>query len=168
MVAYEIFTEDLPDYRHTVERALRDNGFEDFTISYDALGYGPHQDGKPEKSMRILVAIIADFTAQVDERMMRVKDHIHKYNGPMGQTAVMVIRFPADVKMHIREEDEGRRTPDTDSAAGIVWTNISHKLEPARPARVRRGRIVAAAGGWKRLLPGNTEVRGKIVRFLPG
>jgi hypothetical protein len=164
MVAYEIFTEDLPDYRHTVERALRDNGFEEFTISYDALGYGPHQDGKPEKSMRILVAIIADFTAQVDERMMRVKDHIHKYNGPKGQTAVMVIRFLADVKMHIREEDDGRRTPDSPAEQVSV---LRCKLEPARPARVRRGRIVAAGGSWKSLLPGNTGVRGKIVRFLP-
>lgn len=162
MFAYEIFTEDLPDYRHTVERALRDNGFEDFTISYDALGYGPEQGGKPEKSMRVLVAVLAGaFTPQMDERMVRVKDHIHKHNGPNGQNAVMVIRFPADVKMHFRE---GKEEPAKEMSITRV---VSHKLEPARPARVRRGRIVAAAGSWKGLLRGNTEIRGKIVRFLP-
>jgi hypothetical protein len=158
-VAYEIFTEDLPVYRDTIERGLQDNGFEHFTISYDALGYGPHQGGKPERSMRILVAVIEDFTEQVEERMLKVKDHIHKYNGPKGQTAVMVMRFPADVKMHIREERAASKE--------VVVHNVRSYLRPARPARVRRGRIVTAAGEWKRLLPKNAELRGKIVRFLP-
>jgi hypothetical protein len=158
MVIYQIVTEDLPDYRHTVERALMDNGFEEFTICHNALGYGPYQDGKPENSMMILVAILRDYVEQdVEERMMRVKDRIHEQNGPKGQEAVLLARYPADGKMHVRVA-----LYSTDSGEWLV-ANFEHYLR----GRKAEGRVVAAAGDWKRLLPKNAELRGKIVRFLP-
>lgn len=158
MVVYQILTEDLPEYRETVERALKDNGFEDFTIVHDALGYGPYQGGRPENSMLIVVAVIGDYVEQdVAERMMRVKDHIHAHNGPKGQDAVLMMRYPAEGKMHVRVH-----LWSTDRWEWLA-ANFGHYLRGGNA----EGRIVAAAGDWKRLLPKNAELRGEIVRFLP-
>jgi len=154
---YQIYTEDLPRYRGAVEDALRKHGFEDYTM-HPAKGCGPDQDGKQEDSLVVWVAV-EDWTEQVDDRMLRVKDDICEHNGQNGQGSLVLVRIPAYPKLHKRRKP-GDDQEDSKCSGVSTGTTV-------RKRATHRGRILAGFGEWQRLLGGGAIVEGRIVRFFP-
>ena len=87
-----------------------------------------------------------------------------------------MVRIPAYPKL-VRRPERRRRTSSVDSCTARPTYEAlpSYAVRPSLPGegqpfpvpRATRGRIIAVAGNWARLLPKNAELGGKIVRFLP-
>jgi hypothetical protein len=171
-VIYQIYTEDLPRHRKAVVRALKKHGFPYCTIAGSADGYGPDQDGKQETSMMIWVAV-EKYTKQVDKRINRAVEEIREKNGDQG--SVLLMRIPAYPKLFRRPTRRRTSSVASCTARPTYEALPSYAVRPSLPgegqpfpvSRATRGRIMAVAGNWARLLPNNAELRGKVVRFLP-
>lgn len=170
---YQIYTEDLPRNRKKIARALKKHGFPYCTIAGSADGYGPNQAGKQETSMMIWVAVERYSGERTDKRMERAVKEIRKKNGDQG--SVLLVRIPAFPKLIGRPK---RRRASSDGSCSCTARQTTVALPvPRMPGegmtvsvpRVTRARIMAVSGNWEKLLPKNTELRGrsKIVRFLP-
>jgi hypothetical protein len=171
-VVYQIYTEDLPRHRSAVVSALKKHGFKYFTISPPNIGYGPNQDGEQEYSMMIWIAP-PNYSWRVDERMERAVKEIRHKNGDQGSVLLMRIpAYPTLVERPKRRRSKRRRTSSDDSCSCEAPTcevlpSLPGEGKPFPVPRPTRGKIMAAAGNWARLLPKNAELRGKVVRFLP-
>jgi hypothetical protein len=169
-VIYQIYTEDLPRHRSAVVSALKKHGFKHFTISPPNIGYEPDQDGKQEYSMMIWVAVLQNYSWRVEKRMERAVKEIRRKNGDQGSVAwVRIPAYPTLV-----ERPKRRRTSSDDRSSCTMRSDetlpapsLPGEGKPFPVPRTTRGKIMAAAGNWARLLPKNAELLGKIVRFLP-
>jgi hypothetical protein len=136
-VLYRIYTEDREDYRDHIINSLKTRGIPDFTLA-PALGYGPGQDGRAEKTAVIEVAA-DDSLLQLRAIRGVVDDIKHKNN----QQSVLVVAFPVAHTLVTSEKENQLQLP------------IEEILKPQSQREneiIKKARMVARCGKWEMLL----------------
>jgi hypothetical protein len=163
-VLYRVYTEDEPGYRDAAIQALQKHGIQYFTL-VPAVGYGPGQGGKQEKT--VIIDVATEHSPENEQAIHAAAEDIRRDNN---QQSILIVRIPAYPKL-VTSEKQGKDVDLTTMydvlciAKDMAEVTVGDNGEPVRKRATARGRIVASFGAWKPLL-GNTGVaKGRIVRF---
>lgn len=172
-VLYRICTEDRPQFRHAIIRALRRNGFRHFTLVSTA-GYGPGQRGLEEYSV-VIEILVEDYRGpDTDGKIETIAGEIRRKND---QQTVLLMRIPAFHKFKVARRSSKNRQNQTHTirhhlrrqSPDICFADKDGRPRPPRKRASYRTKILVGLGEWKKLLGSHDAIpdSGGIIRFFP-
>jgi hypothetical protein len=167
LVLYHLYTEDEPQYRKAIIRALQRRGFSAFTLM-SAVGYGPGQGGSQENV--VIIDVATEYSSATDKKIQAIAKDICRDNV---QQSVLVVRVPAFPKLVAASRRPKSETstlkayllPTSDSEPDYVGADGQPR--PSRKRAAYRGKVLAGFGEWEKHLPKGAIVQGGFLRFFP-